>query len=426
MRLALLLLALVAVAGGMGLAQRRGHRLALLTGQLLAFALLVELGAVGMMTLHLGPWAEVTDQARGESEVVVSPLPRRFVIPRSALPLDGRRFGPSEGERRLLVVGDSFARGQGVSDAERFSELVADELPGVVGINVAMPGMSFGDEAMLYLDAAANYAPDVVVWTFVLNDLGGGTPEFMSSHQGHDDFIVDRRRAAEGPSVAAGLAQRLLSERSLQAATEASYRRQLDPERNGEQLEHFGQLMEEVVHDVTDRGGRFLFVIFPLMHQLHDYPFRETHDTVARLAAEHGAEVLDLLPAFEGLDAPALWVSQRDHHPNAAGHAIAAEQITLRLKTGWPETTPRDCTAEHGRNATWQRAAVRLCEHSQDPEAWMTWATLWHDGTATHPIRPLQSERMARFGVINALLLTEGTPAHADLITRGTPLVQDL
>ena len=52
-----------------------------------------------------------------------------------------------------------------------------------------------------------------------------------------------------------------------------------------------------------------------------------------------------LLPAFEGRDADALWVDRRDHHPNAAGHAIAAGMLIPTLAASWPTAGPVDCVA---------------------------------------------------------------------------------
>jgi len=57
------------------------------------------------------------------------------------------------------------------------------------------------------------------------------------------------------------------------------------------------------------------------------YPLSEVVDSITAFADEKGIPVLSLLPAFRGRDAPDLWLSPFDQHPNARAHAIAAEAL---------------------------------------------------------------------------------------------------
>ena len=50
-------------------------------------------------------------------------------------------------------------------------------------------------------------------------------------------------------------------------------------------------------------------------------------DLLVGFGREHGFATHDLLPAFLGREAAELWVSPLDQHPNAAGHALAAESL---------------------------------------------------------------------------------------------------
>ena len=53
---------------------------------------------------------------------------------------------------------------------------------------------------------------------------------------------------------------------------------------------------------------------------------------IVAFGEEHGLPVHDLLPAYLGEDAPGLWVSSLDQHPNAEGHRIAADSIEPFLR----------------------------------------------------------------------------------------------
>lgn len=74
--------------------------------------------------------------------------------------------------------------------------------------------------------------------------------------------------------------------------------------------------------------------VFPVLAQLDDtYPFRPTSDLVLEWARAEGMPTHDLLPAFLGRDASRLWVSAWDRHPNAEGHALAAQSLLPFART---------------------------------------------------------------------------------------------
>jgi hypothetical protein len=47
-----------------------------------------------------------------------------------------------------------------------------------------------------------------------------------------------------------------------------------------------------------------------------------------RFSTENDLPALNLLPAYLGKSAPELWISAGNQHPNAKGHAIAADAMT--------------------------------------------------------------------------------------------------
>ncbi len=68
-------------------------------------------------------------------------------------------------------------------------------------------------------------------------------------------------------------------------------------------------------------------MLFPLLHEFHDYPFQEIHDKIHGFCQENDILLLDLLPAFRPHTAESLWVHPTDYHPNEIGHRIAAEEV---------------------------------------------------------------------------------------------------
>ena len=75
-------------------------------------------------------------------------------------------------------------------------------------------------------------------------------------------------------------------------------------------------------------GRRFAMVIFPILLQLNEsYPLNDVVDTLEQFCAQNGIPVRSLLPRFTGMDAPSLWVSKYDQHPNVRAHAVATDGI---------------------------------------------------------------------------------------------------
>ena len=89
------------------------------------------------------------------------------------------------------------------------------------------------------------------------------------------------------------------------------------------------------------RGIPFVVAIFPLFgNRLDDgYPFEEAHARIAHAAAEAGARVVDLLPAYRGLRWDVLVVNGADdEHPNEIAHRLAAGVILRALDDVVPFT----------------------------------------------------------------------------------------
>ena len=77
-----------------------------------------------------------------------------------------------------------------------------------------------------------------------------------------------------------------------------------------------------------DVDARFAMVVFPVLFDLTPkYPLKDVCDEIVRFAEADEIPALTLLPAFMGRDAEPLWISPFDQHPNANGHAIAAESM---------------------------------------------------------------------------------------------------
>lgn len=89
-------------------------------------------------------------------------------------------------EKRILVLGDSFAWGFGVEEENRFSELLETSL-GVEVINAAVSGYSTDQELLWYREDGIKYETDLVVLVFCGNDE-------RQNHLQHDYYIYYKPR----------------------------------------------------------------------------------------------------------------------------------------------------------------------------------------------------------------------------------------
>ncbi len=293
-------------------------------GPLLAAA--VTLAALSLAEIGAWAWATFEPVTPPSRTMDDRPAPPGVNLPATLLPAPGRRPGVRDQRPRVLFIGDSFTEGLGVLTTHNFPTLVGHALDAEV-INLGVAGTDTREQQLLWHHYGRTWQPDVVVWVFVLNDLAPLIP------LGPDYLMRFEPRPVWG-SYLVGMMHLVVAKRVTQAETIAGYRRSLDPSTDPEGIAVLERALTEVKRYVDARHGRLVFAIFPLMWELTDYPFAEGHAHIAAVAARAGAEVVDLLPAFRGEHAPDLWVSEFDHHPNARGHAIAAERLAVALRTG--------------------------------------------------------------------------------------------
>lgn len=297
------------------------------------------------------------------------------------------------GPPTVAFMGDSFTRGWGVESQDAFPQLVSQSLD-VHTLDHSLIGATFVEEALVFQGLTRHFSPDVVVWVFVLNDLG---------LDGLDDDWINRASRRPGLSRVLTRIRAAQFQQQRHAETERAYHEALSPEHNPAGMLVFEETLQAVVSDTTARGGRFVFVMFPLLHQLDPYPFDEEHGRLASIAQSAGAEVLDLAPVFVDRDPSSLWVSPADLHPNAQGHRIAAEAISRHLRSEATASSDSvSCDATLALDFRLQESVRASCLAPDDPAATLAVAeAIAHE----HPVET------ALPWVLDLLVNHEGTEA---------------
>jgi GDSL-like lipase/acylhydrolase family protein len=271
---------------------------------------------------------------------------RRAMRPQNSKGYRDKERTPAKppGTRRVVSLGDSFAWGASVEFEDAYPQRLERALSRRRGepwevVSLAMPGMNTVDHAAQLAQEGMAYQPDVVLLGYVMNDS-------------EDAQAAEARRAVdwtEGPPVPRGPWSRSALFRlvSTRLWATAENRRRVTGYKSMYADEATGwvaarQALKMMAALAREKRVPFVVAIFPLFGNPLDerYPFPELHEKVARAAAEAGAQVVDLLPAYRGLRWEVLVVNGvDDEHPNEVAHRIAANTLLRALDEIVPWTS---------------------------------------------------------------------------------------
>lgn len=231
---------------------------------------------------------------------------------------------------RLLFVGDSTCFGIWVALDDTFAARAARELGARSGRAVeyeiaALPGYSSWHSRVLVRRLLESQRPDRVV-------LYVGAHNDHSNARFYRDGAIPERLARRD---AAWHQVRLLL--LLENAADQAWRhwgRKLVPAERALRVppEEFADNLRDMLQRARAAGTEALVLSPPWSaHQLADHAAIPRYREILRaVAAEEGADLLDLQPVFAGRDEAELF--QRDGvHLTAAGHALAAQAIAEQL-----------------------------------------------------------------------------------------------
>lgn len=309
----------------------------------LALVLLVA-GAIGegwLRARHADARAAIQAKAQGREPCTqASSDPRRIYegVPnkcnQNSLGFRDREHaqGRAPGTFRIAIIGDSVAHGQGVRPEEALGRVLERRLAAqgkaVEVLVFATTGYSTRQQFAL-LDIAYRYAPDLVLWTYVLNDpadplIDNANGELGAYWHAPSSFVLDYlqqswRRARDN------LASRDCPE---------EWHRRMHCAHRDEIAAHFAA----IVASGKAHGVPVAIVLLPLLpaEGWAPYPYADVHQDLRQLAAARGLPVIDAAAAFAGervddLRLPDAGGAIDPWHPNARGHALIGEYLAREI-----------------------------------------------------------------------------------------------
>lgn len=251
-------------------------------------------------------------------------------------------FVRQPGVFRVVALGDSFTWGDLVADSdstwpalfERALQQISAERVEV--INLGQRGYTTVNEAELLRRVGWQFAPDLVIIQYLLNDALPSAPDFRRVgdewqcaplHLVPVRFRTERFKQAFFPAFLEARVNALIGaprgcpERMRQLYTPDS-----------ETWAAFRAALVEVGDSARSRGVPAILMLFPVLYPgrwtAETYPLRDVYAQVREAAVGVGLRVLDLIPAFAaaGADWRGWWVTPFDSHPSEEAYALAARQ----------------------------------------------------------------------------------------------------
>lgn len=275
----------------------------------------------------------------------------------------GRDFPRAKepGVLRVLCVGDSYTFGEYVDDDATFPAALERKLreagnSAVEVINAGVNGYTITDEAAFLREKGFDLHPDAVVLGFVLNDLTDLTRK-VSSRENQRNAAKEISTSALSPLKA--LLRKtatynllfLMKARAVARMNMSPTQQELPidhllhppfDERTEALFQRYAAELASLAEDCRARDITLTLAVFPFYEQVVEGASAEAQARLARIGADAGVKVVDLLEPFHrvGPTAAELFLMPLDHHPSASGYEVAAREVGLALHAERPGATP--------------------------------------------------------------------------------------
>jgi lysophospholipase L1-like esterase len=328
---------------------------AALLGNLVALGVgllvMLALGEIALRVVDLGhPYYSAPElyQPSDDPRVLFEPRPRFSGFSEGvALTTNSRGLRERElplakppGTRRVVFLGDSVTFGAGVTDDEPFPRLLERSINGAGGgpietVNTGVVGYNTIQELARLERAGLPYGPDVVVLTFVVNDLLETFSIFDHQYEPTGAFAnvkVWLRRNSYLYRFVQQMYWRLGQEmrRAREGPTE--------PLRKRDRVEERLATLAEIVATTRANGAGFLLVLYPdnLTDPISPGPSDERltmREELQQFATREQVPLVDLSDALGDVRDPRArqYRLREDPHPSPEGHRVIAEALRAPL-----------------------------------------------------------------------------------------------
>jgi lysophospholipase L1-like esterase len=266
---------------------------------------------------------------------------RTFVrINRKGLRDREHAYERSGDDKRILVLGDSFAWGFGVEQTERFSEYL-EAFMGAEVINAGVSGYSTDQELLWFRSEGLRYQPDLVIVLMSGNDAGDNHKLRNYMIYGKPRFILEGDRLELTGVPVSGVRPQYkivyhLAQHSALLNTVLAVRREmrarLRSADTGETPYALTRaLLREIENVASQNGARFMIATTKVF-----WPRRDGYENFVDVLRSDGFSVLDVEDQFDH----ETMIIPDDGHWNRVGHEFVARRIEEHIESNKLLGTP--------------------------------------------------------------------------------------
>jgi len=247
-------------------------------------------------------------------------------------------YDKKNGVFRIVIIGDSVAVGQGVSYQDRFAQVLERNLNRLTKgkeeivevIVLAQTGYSTSQELFLLENEAFKYSPDLIIWSYVLND-----PAHPVYHNANGEIGLYYFKPAF--HVANFVSRKLfeINERREGANCGTEYEAFLH-------CVYWDQVTSNIekIADISEKNRiPMIFLIHPFFEEngsFDNYSLASLHAKLGAAATAAGLPVVDVLSAYRSHSAQELTQPPKNGfdrwHPNKEGHRIVADYLVEYIR----------------------------------------------------------------------------------------------
>lgn len=263
-------------------------------------------------------------------------------------------FARTPGNDRILVLGDSFAEGGEVSEADLFSARLESRYPRLEVVNTGVSGYGTVQEYLYLVSAGWKFHPDRVLLLFYENDLTDNCLSYFFPFGPRPYAVLDQTGIHFSEKLDPAAYRKFILPLPFRLALNRySYlyyflnsrfyyqifwdrMQQLhaaDLAAIGEQkFEVFYRILTTMRDSLAARQIELAVVLIPTREEAAQGVSR-TLDTIGEFCRKNGIAFIPLLERFhQEIRAGAGMYFPRDIHWTAAGHRVAAEEIGKHLR----------------------------------------------------------------------------------------------
>ena len=241
---------------------------------------------------------------------------------------------------RIVIIGDSVA--SGLSRTEKFGKILETRLNTTslpyMGrtyevITLARSGYSTSQELIILEDETFQYHPDLVLWSYILNDPAHPVYHDANGELGRFWYVPQYHVVHSLKKAMFRMYEKIKSykcEKEFHKFLHCAYRHQIEAN-----IRKIGEIAEK-------RHIPIIFLIHPIFEKgktYAEYSLTPVHTMLHAMATSAGLIVWDLYDAFREYNPQELQVVNNTHghdpwHPNVKGHIVIAEYLYEKLTQG--------------------------------------------------------------------------------------------